>query len=316
MPKFTIKNEPFYDFYRDGVTQSMIQTFLQCPYQCKLNYVDGWTPRGKPDYFVFGDCVHFVFEKIYQQKHIPLENQINNHLNTWYEQNVESCGLPLEEIDNIVTKVKAVLEAYCMRYASDFSKDWKYVEYEFKVPYWLNDVKRIWLRGKIDLVKQTDKELVLYDTKTLSMWSKEDALIILPTDIQLNFYAYVLSMADNVSGLVYNVIKKPLHKKGKLSNEDYYKKIKAAYLEDLDKYFHREYIPFSSEQAQQWKEQQLDPILKQMKMWADSNYTWPGYYNPLALENKYGLTAYARMIVDDDEVGYYKRERPNRELSK
>jgi hypothetical protein len=51
-----------------------------------------------------------------------------------------------------------------------------------------------------------------------------------------------------------------------------------------------------------------------MREWAESNYTWPGYYNPVTLENKYGLHSHARMLIEGDIMGYVKKTRPFMEL--
>lgn len=307
-------NEYHYNFYEHGVTQSMIGKWLECPYQCKLEYVDGWIPRKRADYFLFGDCAHHVFENVFEHKMLPTSSQIDSYLNSWLEK-VEPHEL--KEANQLLPKIKAVVEAYFMKYPTDFMRNWWGLEYKFKETYTFDDGVSIPLRGMIDMVENIENgDVQFYDTKNLSMWKKEDAIILLPADLQLNFYGYVLSECKglNVTKAIYNVIKKPMHRKGGKSDEAFYKYIKGKYLEDLDNYFHREAVNYTRETARNWKETQLDPILKQMRIWADSNYKWPGYYNPKALENKYGLAGHTRMILDDDMIGYVRKKKVFEEL--
>ena len=98
--------------------------------------------------------------------------------------------------------------------------------------------------------------------------------------------------------------------------EDYYKKIVNRYQDEHETYFHRETIPFSEKQIIDWEEEQLQPLLNDIRYWYDSDYKWPRYYNSQALQNKYGLARMARMIVDGDEKGYYRKERTHSELGK
>ena len=303
-----------YDFFKDGVTQSLIQTFLRCPRQCKLAYVDGWEVNKKANYFAFGDCAHYMLENILKHGKLPTRLLIDQYLDKWFEKNSQDGG-DVYELNEIMVQVKAIMEVYFMKYCTDIFKKWYALELEFEVPYTYKDGLTIPLRGKIDMIETLeDGSLALYDTKTTSSWSKEHTLLLLPVDFQLNFYLYVLSLQENISAVYYNVIKKPTHKRGKLDDDGFYDKLKNAYSEDLDKYFIRELVPINSQSVGLWKEEFLDPIMLQMRTWAESKYEYPGYYNPLALENKYGLTSFARMLLFDTEAGYHKKEKVNPEL--
>ena len=55
-----VPKKPLWDLYRDGLTQSSIKLFLQCPHQFYLRYVEGWTPRVSGDVYEFGLAFHAI----------------------------------------------------------------------------------------------------------------------------------------------------------------------------------------------------------------------------------------------------------------
>ena len=59
--KKTDDSNKFYDPSRDGVTFSLLSTFLDCREKARL-YLQGWTPRSSSMALTFGSIIHKIDE--------------------------------------------------------------------------------------------------------------------------------------------------------------------------------------------------------------------------------------------------------------
>ena len=78
-------NPRFYDFYKHGVTQSMITSWLECPTQCYLEYVEGWTQekRSAEQSILFGNICHHVLYRAYSEVACPAPGIIKTYINEY-----------------------------------------------------------------------------------------------------------------------------------------------------------------------------------------------------------------------------------------
>jgi len=332
---------PIWDLWRDGVTQSLIQKWLQCPKQCELEYYWGWTPIKQSEGITFGKILHYVLEQAYQEQSQALPystNKIEYYLQQHKEKQDKKIQLSSDEYgirEVIYAKASALLRAYFFYFAKDFEYHWWTVETKFKV----NGPSGtgIELNGMIDgIFSKTASidNLYLIDHKFLSVINVDILDLLLPSDFQINFYLYcarkflseTYGLSPKIKGFYYNVVRRPglkfTKKDGNLKN--YEKRVFQAILEKPHYYFHSErhqdnkrdlfFIPVTDEEIDQFEEKQLRPILRRITEWWDSGFKWPGYFNPLALESKYGLASMAKAILYKDFSGLYQRNTPFTEL--
>ena len=86
-------------------------------------------------------------------------------------------------------------------------------------------------------------------------------------------------------------------------------------MEDPKHYFYRIRVERTEDEVEAWHQQQLKPILYDMRAWVESEYKWPAYYNPKALITKGGnLTSMAKVVMTGELIGYRQKKHPFMEL--
>ena len=339
---------PIWNLWRDGVTQSLITKWLQCPVQCELEYVHGWTPIKTSEALFFGKIIHYVLEHAYAEEQPPLSGNVESFL-TGFKDKIEkqNDNLSTEDFEKreiIYAKAAGLLKAYFFYFRDDFNYRWWSLEERFKV----NGPSGtgIELNGMIDGAfskKEKDYNIYLIDHKILSVINVDNCELLLPADFQINFYLYgirkLLASIDpkfKIKGFYYNIIRRPglkfTKKDGNL--RAYEERIFEDILNRPHHYFCSErnksasegakinesgsrdlfYIPVANEEIDQFEQKQLRPILRDIERWHESKFKWPGYYNPQALETKYGLAPMTRAILYKDFSGLYQRPVPFQEL--
>ncbi len=329
---------PIWNLWHDGVTQSLIQKWLQCPKQCELEYYWGWTPTKQNEGITFGNIIHYVLEQAYWKKTNNPSNKIESWLFYYKEKQDEKIQLSSDDYgirEVIYAKASALLRAYFFYFAKDFEYKWWFIEEKFKV----NGPSGtgIKLNGMIDgIFSKTASidNLYLMDHKFLSVINVDTLDLLLPSDFQINFYLYCARKIlaswypkSKIKGFYYNVVRRPglkfTKKDGNL--KVYEERVFQDILERPHHYFcserHQEnnerdpfFIPVADEEIDQFEEKQLRPILNDITWWWENDLAYPKYYNPLALESKYGLASMAKAILYKDFSGLYQRNTPFAEL--
>jgi len=316
------KSPKFYDMYRDGITSSMIAKWLTCPKQCEIEYAKGYASHKQSDAITYGNCVHSVLQQAYSQSTIPLPGLIRTYINRYSEriQDDEASSEQQEANEISYAKAEGVLRYYFVHYQKDFDTTWVITEDTYRVDVGYKDGKVVPLRGKLDggFKKNEDSALWLVDHKCMGQIVLDDILLLLPVDLQINFYLWcMVANGQDPKGFYYNIIRnpqlKPHRSKGE-SLEGFTERIAEKVAEDPKHYFFRIKIPFTREEILNWGKKQLMPILRDMRRWYDSGYKWPEYYNPIALRTRYGLSDMAQAIVEGDYSYYYKKSKPHEEL--
>src|SRR3990167_8586813 len=318
----------FWNFYRDGVTQSLIGAYRECPVECKLRYYDGWTPRYYSKPIHFGNCVHHVLASCYADNvSQPLAGEILRLIREYEaiwenEQGGDFNTKQQETWDEVYILAEAICLTYFEIYSKDFKHTWEFTEKDFAVEYQFQSYGEnqvvTKLRGKIDGCFKdvhTGKPWLI-DHKTKSMINIDAIKSVLPFDTQCNLYmlAWQKQTGEYPAGIIYNIIRTPQSKlkQGESKNE-FIDRFRETVQKDPDHYFYRVKFQIAPEELQQWEQNWLIPNLQEIQAWFDSGCT-SKTMNPDALETKYGLTPYYNLLVTSNTMGYYRRKHPFPEL--
>lgn len=319
------KTKLYYDFYRHGVTQTMINEWLNCPEACRLIYVEGWTPnKVNTNAQFFGNCVHHVLEKAYSGILLPLNGVIKCWIKD-YDMLTYSEAFTAEELEEreiAFAKAFALMVNYFRIYATDFINNWEIAETIYKVPFKFDDGKQTYINGKLDggFQAKVSNDLWLMDHKTMSQIDLDTLMMTLPYDLQINTYLWAVTQLPqyaNPVGFIYNIIRNPNMKPWKRKNESveaFESRLTEEIEKDSKRYFYRIKIPMAEIEVINWEERQLKPILRDMRRWWDTGFKWPGYFKTSGLVTKYGKHPMARILCTGDLTGYHRRKHSFSEL--
>ena len=324
-----VHKENFYNFYQHGVTQSLIDMWLRCPHQARL-YVHGWKPTGaESQAMVFGNICHHVLEQAYSGITCPLPGVVKCYIKEYEEiLNLEDRNdLSSEEFYDYevsLAKAEGVMLGYFSNYQKDFANNWEIAETIFKVPFEFQDGKKTYVTGKLDggftTEKESGEELYLMDHKCMGRINLQNLLILLPVDIQVNVYLWAVTQLTGrcPKGFKYNIIRNPSNKPLK-SKDETLKEYSDRIQEDVENrpthYFSRINIPVHPKEIDKWERTWLTPIMRDMRLWFDSQYKWPEYYRPNNLKTEYGtLSPWASALAENDFSKYEKRTKVFEEL--
>ena len=176
----------------DGITQSMIGKFVQCPYRFYLYAILGLkdnTPLH--DNLIWGDVFHKGLELYIESKDL----------------NVSVVGM-LEYLDtkypNAPSTYKTSTRRMLYKFSlSTYNGEWQ-TEIPFKIPITLPSGRTVTMRGKIDALNTThpDYQLVLGEHKCKGYIDPARLAKELPHDRQLNIYCYL----HNIEWVNYDLI--------------------------------------------------------------------------------------------------------------
>lgn len=314
MNKFisTPENGKFWDFYRDGISQSLIQKFLSCRQQCRLEYYEGWTKVKQPLFFKFGTCVHWVLAEIYNEGVEPTKDHIigliRKYERNYFQKNVVDAA-DQKELDEIFMMAELILEKYFIWHDKDFHHKWMFTERNFEVPF--GDTK---LRGRWDGGWIENKRLCLVDHKCLSMIDEEGIADMLPLDMQVLVYCYAALVEFGIMPyeMNYNIVRRPGFRQGKKTDEEFRQHIICELNKKLNYYFIRIPIRITKDELLFWVEHQLKPIVAEIQRWFDGGCE--SFVTPGSLITKYGRCSMFGAITKNDYSGLVKRQYPFEEL--
>lgn len=326
----------------DGITQSMIQSFLGCRERFRVKYLLGLRPVGKFEARIeYGQMWHICEENLAARRvfdhglkkyatdlcrQYPLEQE---QINKWYRVCLTQFPIYVD---------------YWKRNKDVIDRTPIFQEYVFKVPYRLPYGRTVLLRGKfdsVDLIKEGRKHLVyLQENKTKSEINELKLQRQLTFDLQTMLYLVALTeiqhsaaeddpsceLAHPLGGVRYNVIRRPLsggkgtivkHKptkskpKGESDNE-YYERLRAIISEDPASFFCRFKIRVTEEDLATFKKQFLDPVLTQLCLWYDyqtgggdhlSHYHYRHPFGTYNVLDEGGSTDLDEFLLSGNEVG-------------
>ena len=234
-----------YDIGRDGLTQSLISAWCDCP-QRFVYKTERWEGFQR-DTTNFGTMMHDALEKIYNiTGRAPTRKDVDKFL----EDQDDLNGM----------KAFVLLNEYLDIYKSDFTKK-KFIDVEKVFDVYFNGVR---LRGKFDGIFQAkDESMWIIEHKTKSQINEDDMLLKLSFDFQNQFY---LLCAEKVyhksfSGILYNVIRNPTHKQGAKENKvDFQKRLQKEVAGNPEHFFKRFEVPYTKKQLTVFKEELTNKI--------------------------------------------------------
>lgn len=307
-----------WNFYKDGVTQSLIQCFLQDRYQCKLQYYEGLTPKGEPLHFKYGKIVHSILQQAYIQPKPPTLNELADYLVNYEELILDTTNESLEqtqEQDILGSIAQTILNIYFLHYKDDFKNYTIKTEKSFKVPFFNTH-----LRGQIDWIYETPSNSIwIVDHKCLSVMTDETTMLAaLPFDIQCNLYAYAaqLFLDRPIKGIIYNIIRRPRDAgKVKIEKLDEYKqKLTSTILKDPTHYFKRYKFQFLPEELDHWAKTELKWIVQDIQEWYEGSCKRSYKSGMPSMLTKYGKCQMFDKIAFNNSISYYTRKTPFIEL--
>jgi hypothetical protein len=240
----------------DGVTQSLLSNFIDCPQRC-LYDLQGWQIPGTKDAFLFGSLMHKLFElHIVSMKNGTPFPSFSKLRKDWLKnERVQQADRTL--IEEHFAKAFPLLKAYCVRWDKDDKKrKWIGAEQIFDVSW-----KGYRLRGMRDGIYEVKGKIWIIEHKTTSS-SVSNATFSskLNFDFQSLFYALATLVERKipVAGILYDVVKVP----SLVMNEPpsaYAERLTEHIQDNVDSYFGRYMITLD---ARTWKRFQSQLLLK------------------------------------------------------
>lgn len=276
------KEEPFYDLTRDGVTYSLLRTFLRCRVEASL-MLRGITPNDRSEAMDFGTLGHSCLEVLYlaaQQAYepfIPNKEFINAAIEEcatkWAEETFELGISPEEEQKLEIRKgiLYHLLPAYCEFWKDDFTGaiEWLAVEHEFDLP--SPGHPDVPLRGKMDgRFQKGPKSLWLFENKFKQRIEADNIMDALPLDLQVHMYLYALAKETKrkPKGVLYNIIRRPALKQKKDEKvSDYIERIGEDIRKRPEFYFIRYEVAIMSQEMKDFQDD-LEAIIDEYVRWA------------------------------------------------
>lgn len=309
----------------DGITVSMLNTWLRCRHQCLLKYLEGWTKRGVNIPIEFGNVFHNCLECL---EGVPTPEQINKQI-AKYSRSVSKLYVTADEREDFkhcCRLAASVLPHYFKFYQRDKIK-WKSRETVFRVKHTVPDHGNIVLTGKRDGEFLSQKKLWLFETKTKGQVDEHGLQESLKFNLQTMYYLLAMRYEENEEpeGVKYNVIKRPGHRQGRSeSSSDFYERVSKEVSKAPDAFFHRWTITLDDGEIDEWVDKQLNPILDGFLNWYESvtedHWDEPmnsplHYVNPESLFGAYGQPVdMFHMMTKGITVGYFRRDTAHQEL--
>lgn len=326
------KEQPKWNLYKDGLTQSFINSFLQCKETTRLRYIENWRPKKKSPWFEFGTLFHYCIEQAFKDQakydypnDLPLGACPNKgHVSKWIEKYNTEVKNPNEFLDSeeieyseiIYALAEKMLPIYFQLRVNDFKNKIIFNETEFDlIARWRSENSCIRLRGKIDLGWiEPEDDFWLLDTKCLSVIQPETIAGIMPFDIQCMFYLLAAyQLGHNPKGIKYNIIRRPQHRKRKdESISSFTDRIMEDVVDNPAHFFLRLSMSISKEEVEKWKNEPLNEIIDEIVVWQTNNFK--SYVNPNSLQTKYGKSQYFNAITQNDFSSFYKSDKVFSEL--
>lgn len=290
----------------DGITQSLLGTWLSCKQKAHLSYQKGWTSSQVSNAITFGSLFHEALEHYYKTGKYNIEKLL---IKQKKEVESERIWTISDEENKVLNEgyLKILIPAYIEHYKKiDAGKKWVLVEEEFK-----NKWNGLLFRGKYDRVCHFNNEAWIFDTKTKSRIDPE-IQSKLEFDLQIMFYHlnYWLTFKKVPNGFVYDQIRRPALRKG---SKETMKRFMDRVKNDVDEsYFQRVRMPMNKEILTHWVVNEFTPMIVEFKRWALR--ASPTYKNPSACETRYGTCQFIRGCGTKDFNGLYKKKKVFSEL--
>jgi hypothetical protein len=320
----------------DGTTYSSLSTFLDCPEQFALKYVDGYTRSSLSVPLEYGSLMHAAIER--QFDGLSPKELIGQLGDKYLSFRLGTLPNPSDRdrLKKLVEVAKVTFPAYCEYWEEDDAKlTWIKREAQFNVPYKLvmpdGKVEVIRLRGMRDGVYRQPKsgELAVFETKNKSRISEQEIIDGLKADMQTLLYilATEIELKETPTAVKYNVIRRgdDLYQRKEETLGSYSDRLAEDIKKRPEHYFMRFHVTIDRNDIDSFKQYTLDPLLRRFVQWWESvkknpmgrdRFKSPFHYqNCNALIGKYGKCDMWEGIVNGNFRTYKLRSEPFPELS-
>lgn len=298
------RQSKLYQFNRDGVSPSYINSFMQCREQFRLQTVEGLSQIGYDFAMEYGTLWHWLHQNWVTEGGLDIKAAIKKYRSKVYAGTKTPQALEQQEIG--YAQAFGVWPVYAEFYKRDLKDEWVEVEGSFDIPYEIYPGATTRLRGKRDGVKRRKSNaLILHEMKLkgqINTQVLEDTLH-LDTQNMLYLLSLILEGAEDIWGVEYDVIRRSQSepRKGEM-HSDYSKRMAAEAEKDPLHFFHRIPLCISPRDVELWRLNFLQPILIEMHRWSEGKALHfvnmaglvpkpyaSDYLQTIATGNRYGL---------------------------
>ena len=230
------------------------------------------------------------------------------------------------EQERIYGLAEVVMSRY-YDYYPDRSTEWVGREIDFRIPNTLPDGRKPTLVGKIDGAFVDKRGYVwLKEIKTKGRVSMPQIKLLVPLDLQCNYYVYALkkhlrkikvknrNFKDiNPKGILYDIIRRPADQKVAESLTEYLDRVAADVDKRPDFYFQHHEEPIDKKHTDRYYANWIEPVLMDVCDW------WEGktrhYPNPDGLLTMYGVSDLCTMMSTGNTDGWQQVDTVNEELT-
>jgi hypothetical protein len=321
------KVSDLWNIERDGLTQSMISTFLTCKEKFRLSYIEGWRPaKVSTAPMEFGNCIHEILDMIYSasKEYEPgyfaeeIYTAVKNSCKEYEEEKYERLSHDGNDWDTLSENV-GIAEVLLPQYFNYWKEDWEHVEWldleeVFDVPLVI-DGRTIRIRGKFDGVQRIKGKLWLFETKTKGRIEEDSIMDKLSIDLQVNLYFWAIwkKYGEFPAGVVYNIIRRPQLRQGKTEKlTEFIGRIKADIFDRPDFYFMRNHGSIDKSELLEWEQKEFIPIVREMLRWTDGD----GHFkNVSACTSGFFACPFLRICGQNDTGTFMRRKALFEELT-
>lgn len=318
-----------WDFWVEGVSSSLLGSWINCREQFRLGVIEGWRNPKTPIYFAFGTCGHWVLQHAYEQEDLPSQKDVRSlvgdYEKLWKSEWPNPPASQKQTMEMVYGLNEAILPTYFRRWAGDFPgekypvahntariKKWVALEKRFKIQYVYPDGAFTWINGTRDgLFEDKHGDLRVFDSKFRSVINEADTQETLPSDLQQMLYLWSVleEKGEAPAGTLMNITRRPGHRRGQ---QESLKEFFARVAKDVsnprkwDHNFFRIEMDITKKEILQWKARVLDPLMWDIRGWWEGRH--PHYQNPHALISKYGRCSLFNAVVHGNFSGLVRRK--------
>jgi hypothetical protein len=279
--------DPFWTI-EDGITNSILNKFLNCRHRFYLSQVQGWKPKSFPFHLEFGNVFHLMAEA---QDLGYDDRQFELIADNYVQKKIEKVSAGAEQIRELTILAKVATYTFIeyKKYWDDevsliirgkeyYERDFKWFdkEHAFDFEYTMLHGRKVRLRGKIDGIFDLGglETTTVFETKTKG---RIDELAIekgLHKDMQTGLYSLAtkhLRRNTTPRGVLYNVVRRTqLKPRVKEKAVDFANRVKKDIQKRPDFYFMRWNRTLSDSELEYFRLNMLEPTLYQITTWWDS----------------------------------------------
>jgi hypothetical protein len=293
------------------LTNSQIQTWLNCRRYYKFNYIDLLKPAEESVALRIGSAVHEGLHGWY------MTGEYKKSVARFYEKAIESIlsvsdAIDVLSIDSEQQVVLAMMNGYCCYYTEEMfdllDGVINVIDSEREIKTQVDE--DVWFAGKIDLILEDESGQWLMESKTTSIID-DRYFEKLAIDPQVTGYTFLASkFFPDLRGIIYNVVRKPSirQKKGE-TTEQFYERMREDYIKRPEFYFKREEIVRNEKEIEEFPKF-VSNIAKELRF---ANF-FPRSVSRCSL---YGSCSFRPLCIEySDELAstYGKKEKLHEEL--